>query len=980
MKTPNLNNVALALAMGWCVTAAGIAVAAECTTSSPGSTLTGVFSVMDGGKITVGAGGCNVHFYGTNALGVASTNLTLPEASPSCSSTVYDASGNATTSTVTASNTTGSKRTLDTYVPSTATAGDKSYNSSGNYTLPAGEYGTVSISNGASLTFTGAVKIHKLSMSGCNSNASGKIGVTFADSSVNYIDQVDHQAQCDIQVATGSGTAVLNVLGTTSSNWNSATSALVSSTGVTGFTVNSGPTCVNIDISSDASACKHLTDNNWLNSQTTATKYALMNAQHPERLQINVYNGDFVTQGDIAIAAGIYVNDGSFSLASGTPTSYIGEVLAKSITAQNNAGDYFFYKATSMDGSTQTVKAGYVYSSYSLAMAYVTPTMHVDSCSVTKSSSAIQTTDGYAYVATQRDGETSSDGTNVPGISGDLVAYHVMSDGSYGTQTWSAAAKLSSMISGSVTASDGSTRNSSWRAAHMFTNDLEKTGDVSANFVTLAQSSWASSLSSRILSPTTIERGSLAADAVFGRPWRTSPTVLGSSVIFATEDGFLYSIDQSTGVLNWGWMPYHVGQKIQAIDANGTTAAKLAAADALMNSHPWGQVSTVAVNNKYYITGSALGGALHFAIQTNSDGNELVNVAFYDYRSGKTAPGGAWSDISNGVPTTGWPFGGAAPTEAVSSDNAGKVAYIVGNSLIVRNVDGSGTTLDHAMDTMMSGTELPSSNLIYWNDNSIHVGSSARKIHEMDASAQAVSGIESVDLQLPSSEPIFGLNGSFISSSTSNAKIVLAQTKTEVSAATYNAVNGSPKWGFSWYTKTGGSGSSDTAATVPSIPASATITALPAILPASTTDLETVMIPYTLPETLTTKCIAAGDASTTGAYTFGPLLLASGKSALTDALMGVGTSNSRVGLSVRTGDGEATGVEVVTYVVQGSCGATGTYIAAQAAASGRPKSFYDYGTSAASANVSKPNGNETHFQAAGASRTRLNWRELTNFF
>lgn len=985
MRTPNFTKQALALGLSLCFTAASVAIAAECSIGTDGSTLPGVFTVMQNGTISFVNSEkndtCNAQIFNSNLIGTDATHLvmggnacqaTMP-VKDSLGNTSVDANGNIVTETVNAkaSSATGTKRTLDTFVSSSSSTNVDSGSSlmknlgNGVYSLPAGEYAKVSVPNDSMLIFTGAVKIKELAFDACNSNASTKKGVTFADSSVNYVDYISHKAGCDINVATGSGTAVLNILGVNPDNGNTS-----------GFTLSSNA-CLNMSVT----GCQKMLGGDYSTWRANSGKsrsiyneqYTVMNTEHPERLQINLYKGTFTTQGAMAMAAGIYVDNGDFAPASATPATIIGEVLATNIYTQNNAQNFYFYKASQMEGTKTTVKAGYVYSSYSLAMTAVTPTMHVDNCQATVSSNVIQTTDGYAYIATQRDGTTASDGTQKAGISGDLVAYHILSDGTYGTQAWSAAAKLAAMKSGGITV-NGELRTDTWRRAHMYTNDN------TTNITTIAGSSWAKSYVERILNPSAEELGSLASDSVFGRPWRTAPVIFGKSVIFATEDGFLYSIDRDTGGFNWGWMPYDIGQKIQPISSTATAAAKLAAADAVMNAHPWGQISTVEIDGKYYITGSALGGALHFSIQTNANGDALVTsggIAFYDYRAGKNSPGGAYADIAAGVPTTGWPFGGAAPTEAISQDNAGKVAYVVDHKLVVRNADGTGTTSEHSLDTVLGTSDRESSNLIYWSDSSIMVGSTGRKLYEMTAEGEKVTGLDEVDLKLPTGEPVFGLNGSFISSATANAKIVEAQTKTQVTAVKYDGASGNPSWSYLWYARAGGSDSADPSISVPTIPSTASITALPAILPPTKSYMETTLIPYTKPETLDVKCIADSDAATTGAYTFGPLLLATGKSALDGSMMG---SNSRTNLSVRTGDGEATGITVVTYVVEGSCGVTGTFVAAQAAASGRPKSFYDYGTSAGSANASKPAGNETHFEATGTAKTRLNWRELTNFF
>ncbi|MBK9217706.1 MAG: hypothetical protein IPL70_04325 [Uliginosibacterium sp.] len=81
-----------------------------------------------------------------------------------------------------------------------------------------------------------------------------------------------------------------------------------------------------------------------------------MDAQHPERLQINVYNGSYKASDSTYIAAGIYVPNGDVYLTTASKFVIVGEVLAKNITmTQNNDGVHFFGKSTSSRGAAKQV-------------------------------------------------------------------------------------------------------------------------------------------------------------------------------------------------------------------------------------------------------------------------------------------------------------------------------------------------------------------------------------------------------------------------------------------------------------------------------------------------------------------------------------------------------------------------------------------------------------------------------------------------
>lgn len=102
-----------------------------------------------------------------------------------------------------------------------------------------------------------------------------------------------------------------------------------------------------------------------------------------------------------------------------------------------------------------------------------------------------------------------------------------------------------------------------------------------------------------------------------------------NSVLFSSNDGFLYDVNAGTGVLNWGWMPDPFLSKLsnytnfwQSSPMNGGFSYIQAA-----NSTGWGN----------YIVGSASGGSLQYGIQLNSLG-ALSQIAWVKQTANATTP------------------------------------------------------------------------------------------------------------------------------------------------------------------------------------------------------------------------------------------------------------------------------------------------------------------------------------------------------
>lgn len=669
--------------------------------------------------------------------------------------------------------------------------------SSGSYTLPAGTYRNVSLQNGASLTLTPDTNIKSLSIGGCNGNAK----LTFAPGKY-FIENMTLEAQCNLEVSGSSGTVVLNFLNPPN--------------------INGGPTCVNITNCAGLRTAA-------ASSNTTAVS-SILSAQSPERLQMNIYTGNMSMQNNVFIAAGIYLDNGNFFGGTG-PLGFVGEILGANVTVQNNTQTYYYSKTTSMPGSSTPItppvlRTGF----YTLSPAAVP---------------ARATVGDYVFVASQKD--VTSTGT--AGTSGHLLAFALKADGSLNsTPAWDFADEIVKLASTA-------------REAKLFTTD------ASGNFVTLRNAdsaAWGASNPDLAMYPNTANGAYLAGRdpaSLVGRPWRTAPQIIGQAVVFATDDGFLYSVNRTTGALNWAWMPR------QILPLTATPKA-------LMDQHPWGQIGSVQQSGVTYITGTALSGALHFSLRLKSDGTP-DGIAWQDYRTGKSSPSS--------------PFGGAAPTPAARTGSGTQsVAYVVDNKLVVRSLDGTGTVKESTLSTTVT------SNLLYLNQDEIYYGDTAGNLQVVNSSGTAGTSPGSVG----SGEAILSINGAYLNSSSGNTLSLLAQTLTRVSS--FKRVAGA--WSAAWYSAIG----SSSTGSVPSISVNGSTAGLYISAPPTIADGK-VYVPVT--RSVTSKDECGRDVITLTGYVFGPLDLTSG-SLVTDGIKFRGDDLSPNDSIRLLGDGESLRVTV----------------------------------------------------------------------
>lgn len=364
----------------------GLAQTCEVSTSgSSGGTDFGdaVFSVMEGGTITIGGGydangACNLKFYGSSALNVTDDSYL----SPGTGSSGHPCT-NEDGTTMTATNENPPPIDLPAF-PSDTSTSDVTQSSSGQVTISNASqnvYRNLTTMNGGRFLFDNTSGkpfiIDQLTLSGCNG------ADTLFTPGDYYIRRFSQQAACDIQVS-GSGRVNLYFLGQDASG------------NTTGVQINGGPTDINYDASK--------TPEN----------------QSPENLGIYVYHGNLTAQNNDRIAAGIYVAEGVLDLSSG-PTTFVGEALAKSVTVQNNTSSGFYYKDTGLfeDTDATVVTTAQWTGEYSLA----SPAVPFNS-----------STGDYVYIASQ---------TDIPGISGHLRAFRLLASGNTETTSvWDAAAEM----------------------------------------------------------------------------------------------------------------------------------------------------------------------------------------------------------------------------------------------------------------------------------------------------------------------------------------------------------------------------------------------------------------------------------------------------------------------------------------------------------------------------------------------------------
>ncbi|MCY0965538.1 hypothetical protein [Parathalassolituus penaei] len=323
-------------------------------------------------------------------------------------------------------------------------------------------------------------------------------------------------------------------------------------------------------------------------------------AEHPERLYIYVLSSDFTLNDRVSMAAGIYVQKGTLTMGNNNAT-FIGEALAKNILLQNGGSSSdpmdIIYKDTGIFSSlystssvtTEVIKKG----TYSLAAPAVPR----------------ETTSGnLVYVPYQTDYYLKDDGS-YSYYGGHLMAFKLKADGTTETTAQWDAGTLMTVAQRTDRLYSINSSGALTKFALLDSAAFGSTSPTSAEII------------SYTLNPsyTATFLGKRDPNTMIGRPYSTQPVIAENlgQVMFHTDDGFLYSVDSTTGELKWGFMP---GDLVASLKDYGT----------FYKSHAMeGQIAvqeyTSGGTKNAYVVGSAKGGSIHYALNVSSSGT-LTNL------------------------------------------------------------------------------------------------------------------------------------------------------------------------------------------------------------------------------------------------------------------------------------------------------------------------------------------------------------------
>ena len=113
--------------------------------------------------------------------------------------------------------------------------------------------------------------------------------------------------------------------------------------------------------------------------------------------------------------------------------------------------------------------------------------------------------------------------------------------------------------------------------------------------------------------------------------WARGLAARKPSVLFTDSDGFLYSVDASSGVMQWGWTSRSILAQLQNYSTFNTfamTNGNFTVVDAMNGSGAWGS----------YVVGSLQSGAEHFSLALDSTGTPTT-VIYDTVVTGSSSPG-----------------------------------------------------------------------------------------------------------------------------------------------------------------------------------------------------------------------------------------------------------------------------------------------------------------------------------------------------
>jgi type IV pilus assembly protein PilY1 len=159
------------------------------------------------------------------------------------------------------------------------------------------------------------------------------------------------------------------------------------------------------------------------------------------------------------------------------------------------------------------------------------------------------------------------------------------------------------------------------------------------------------------------------------------------SLLFTSADGFLYSVNASSGLLQWGWTSRSILAKMQnysTFPTSGATDGGFTVVDAMNSAGTWGS----------YVVGSLQSGAEHFSLALDSSGAPS-SVVYDSTISGGTSAG----DLAGGAGST--PL--RQPTTVAYIGNSAYAVYVVTvgtvSTLYERDVTSGTTPLSAALPT-----------------------------------------------------------------------------------------------------------------------------------------------------------------------------------------------------------------------------------------------------------------------------------------
>lgn len=230
----------------------------------------------------------------------------------------------------------------------------------------------------------------------------------------------------------------------------------------------------------------------------------------------------------------------------------------------------------------------------------------------------LASTGDLAFVAYQQEGGLFSAQKNL----GTLKAFALQANGSTSsTATWDA----------------NSQTTLAQRQARLYTN-LSLTNGTLQTLDSLSDATLGSVAKTLIYGGAKALMG-LTWDSWYGKPGETAPVIHKNLVLFATNDGFLYGLDKTTGEMKWGWTPRSFLSSLGTIIGNSLignvlNALQLTQLQSLFDTDPMrGQIQVVTVNGNDYVLGTAQGGSLHYALALDSNG-QLSSMVWMDDRAG----------------------------------------------------------------------------------------------------------------------------------------------------------------------------------------------------------------------------------------------------------------------------------------------------------------------------------------------------------